>query len=79
MSKISEYATVTPASISDMIIGTDVSDLNSTKNFTVGSILALPLQDIGVYADNAAAVTAGLAIGKPYRITGTDHLGIVHA
>jgi hypothetical protein len=30
-------------------------------------------------ADNTAALTAGLSIGAIYRITGTDHLGVVHS
>lgn len=30
------------------------------------------------YADNAAAVSGGLDVGEIYRITGSDHLAIVH-
>ncbi len=37
ISDTSKYATVTPAS-NDLIIGTDVSDSNNTKTFTVGDI-----------------------------------------
>jgi len=40
MAKISTYASVAP-SLSDMLIGTDVNDMDSTKNFTVGSIINL--------------------------------------
>ena len=35
ISDTSKYATVTPAS-NDLIVGTDVSDSNNTKTFTVG-------------------------------------------
>lgn len=40
MAKISTYTTVTPQ-LGDMLIGTDVNDMNMTKNFTVGDILDL--------------------------------------
>lgn len=36
------------------------------------------LPGIQTFANNAAAVAAGLHTNAPYRITGTDHLGIVH-
>ena len=43
MSKISTYATVTPTTVSDKVIGTDVvgTPTDATKNFTAGSIAAL--------------------------------------
>jgi len=41
MAKISTYSTTSPA-LGDMLIGTDVNDMNSTKNFTIGSLLSLP-------------------------------------
>jgi hypothetical protein len=41
MAKISTYATTAPA-LGDMLIGTDVNDMNSTKNFTIGSLLSIP-------------------------------------
>lgn len=41
MAKISTYS-VTPPALGDMLIGTDVNDMNSTKNFTIGSLLSLP-------------------------------------
>jgi hypothetical protein len=40
MAKISTYASVAP-SLSDMLIGTDVNDMDSTKNFTISDIIAL--------------------------------------
>ena len=41
MARISTYATTAPA-LGDMLIGTDVNDMNSTKNFTIGSLLSIP-------------------------------------
>ena len=42
MAKISTYPSVpTPASLTDMVIGTDVSDSNNTKNFEVSQMLSL--------------------------------------
>lgn len=78
MGKINSYPTDGSVSVNDKLIGTDAEDVNATKNFTVGSVLALPLQDIQTYPNNAAAVAAGLPVGKIYRITGTDQAGIVY-
>lgn len=78
MAKINSYSTDSSVSLSDKLIGTDAEDTNATKNFTVGSLLALPLQDVPVYPNNAAAVAAGLPVGKVYRITGTDQAGVVY-
>lgn len=69
MGKINSYPTDGSVSVNDKLIGTDAEDVNATKNFTVGSVLALPLQDIQTYPNNAAAVAAGLPVGKIYRIT----------
>jgi hypothetical protein len=41
MARISTYATTAPA-LGDMLIGTDVNDMNNTKNFTIGSLLSIP-------------------------------------
>lgn len=78
MSTINSYATDNNVTYSDKLIGTDAEDQNKTKNFTIGDILALPLPNVPVYADNAAALAAGLVAGNVYRITGTDYLGVVH-
>jgi len=75
MGNINSYNNV---SYADKLIGTDAEDQNKTKNFTVGDILALPLPNVPVYANNAAALSAGLVAGNVYRITGTDYLGVVH-
>jgi hypothetical protein len=42
MAKISTYPGPSSPSISDMLIGTDVNDMNATKNFTIGDILSVP-------------------------------------
>jgi len=77
MSTINSYATDTSVSYNDKLIGTDAEDSNNTKNFTIGSILSMPLPSVPVYPNNTAAKAAGLAVGKIYRITGTDTAGVV--
>ena len=78
MSTISSYPNDGNVTYTDKLIGTDANDSNKTKNFTVGDILALPIPTVPVYANNAAALAAGLAVGKIYRITGTDNAGVVY-
>jgi hypothetical protein len=78
MSIINSYPTDANLSYSDKLIGTDAEDSNATKNFTLGSILSMPLPNVPVYANNAAAIAGGLAVGRVYRITGTGQLGIVY-
>jgi hypothetical protein len=78
MSTINSYATDNSVSYNDKLIGTDAEDSNKTKNFTIGSILSMPLPSVPVYANNAAAIAGGLAVGRVYRITGTGNLGIVY-
>lgn len=41
MAKISTYPGPSTPSLSDMLIGTDVNDMNATKNFTIGDILSV--------------------------------------
>jgi hypothetical protein len=78
MSIISSYPNDGNITYADKLIGTDANDSNKTKNFTVGDILGLPLPSVPVYANNVAALAAGLVAGNVYRITGTDYLGVVH-
>jgi hypothetical protein len=78
MGTINSYSTDNNVTYADKLIGTDAEDQNKTKNFTIGDILALPLPNVPVYADNVAALAAGLVAGNVYRITGTDYLGVVH-
>lgn len=77
MAKISSYPNDTVPAYADKLIGTDAQDDNITKNFTIGSILAMPLPSVPVYANNAAALAAGLVAGNVYRITGGGQLGVV--
>jgi hypothetical protein len=78
MSTINSYATDTNVSYNDKLIGTDAEDSNKTKNFTIGSILSMPLPNVPVYPNNAAAIAAGLTVGRVYRITGsTGQLAVV--
>jgi hypothetical protein len=41
MGKISSYANDSTPNLSDKLIGTDVNDMNATKNFTIGQVLSL--------------------------------------
>lgn len=78
MSNINSYPTDGSVSYADKLIGTDAEDSNKTKNFTIGSILSMPLPSVPVFANNAAAIAGGLAVGRVYRITGaTGQLAIV--
>jgi hypothetical protein len=76
MAKISTYPEPTPPSLSDYLIGTDVSDYEATKNFLISDILNLSTSSLPTYADNAAAITGGLAVNKLYK-TATGEVRIV--
>jgi hypothetical protein len=88
MSKINDYTVLSTPALDDRLIGTRVAGtpVNATFNFTPDLLLSLfernfdagtiVIANVPVYADNAAAITAGLAMGKLYR-TG-DVLKIVH-
>jgi len=78
MATINSYAIDGNVSYSDKLIGTDAEDSSKTKNFTIGSILSMPIPSVPVYSDNAEAIAGGLVAGNVYRITGTDQLGVVH-
>lgn len=71
MAGIIAYPVASPET-SDLLLGTDIKeDGNLTKNFTIGSIYSL-MKEVGfsglqVYADNAAALTAGLEENNVYR------------
>lgn len=87
MTKISQFPDDSQITVEDKLVGTDADNSLETKNFTFADVISFLQQNLlilntpsltGVleYADNAAAVTAGLAVGKIYR-TG-DVLKIVH-
>jgi|TARA_R110000868_G_scaffold3103_2_gene20694 hypothetical protein len=78
MARIAQYPTTGVPTLADKVIGTSVSNQDETVNFTLADILSLPLPSVPVYANNAAALLAGLVAGNVYRITGTDYLGVVH-
>ena len=76
MARISTYPLDTGIVITDKLLGSDEND-SSTKNFQIGNLTTyFNTQTVAVYADNAAAVAAGLPVGTRYR-TG-DFLKIVH-
>ena len=88
MGKINSYPENSTPQLNDKLVGTRVGNTppDATYNFTPALLLALfeanfsataiVIANVPVYADNAAAVTAGLAVGQIYR-TG-DNLKIVH-
>lgn len=87
MTKISQFPDDSEITVDDKLVGTDAENSLETKNFTFADVISFLQQNLlilntpsltGVpeYADNAAAVTAGLAIGKVYRTA--DVLKIVH-
>jgi hypothetical protein len=78
MGKISSYSTDGSVSYDDKLIGTDAENSSQTKNYLIGDILSLPIPDVPVYANNAAAIDGGLGENQVYRIAGTDYLGVVH-
>ena len=86
--KINSYTIVALPKLDDRLVGTSVdgNPPNTTYNFTPAELLALfeanfnapaiVIAAMPVYADNAAALLAGLEVGQLYR-TG-DNLKIVH-
>lgn len=86
MAKISTYPQPTPPQLSDYLIGTDISDLLMTKNFILSDILTLATttgqfvttvgSTLPTYANNAAAISGGLAVNSIYK-TSTGEVRIV--
>jgi hypothetical protein len=88
MSKINSYSVVAVPKLTDKLVGTSIDGVPAdvTYNFTLQQLLNLfsanfsastiVIGSVPIYADNAAAVAGGLAVGKLYR-TG-DTLKIVH-
>ena len=71
MAGIVAYPVASPET-SDLLLGTEIKEEgNLTKNFTIGSVFLLMKQTgfsgLQVYADNAAALTAGLEENNVYR------------
>ncbi len=59
MAKISTYPIISIPTIDDLLIGTDVNDLNNTKNFTIGDIGNLIGQDYVPYVGATGNVNLG--------------------
>jgi hypothetical protein len=88
MGKINSYPENSTPQLNDKLVGTRVGNTppDATYNFTPALLLALfeanfsataiVIANVPEYADNAAALLAGLTAGKLYR-TG-DNLKIVH-
>jgi hypothetical protein len=71
MAGIVAYPVASPET-SDLLLGTEIKEEgNLTKNFTIGSVFSLMKQTgfsgLQVYADNAAALIAGLEENNVYR------------
>jgi hypothetical protein len=70
MSKISSYAIDSTSNLGDKLIGTDIDNLNATKNFTIGQVLSLlsgVVLTLPTYASNSAALAGGLVQGQLYK------------
>lgn len=74
MAKISTYTQLVSPSLSDILIGTDVSESNETKNFSIGAILslvefpALTLDDVlnsGNTSDQDISLTGSASMSAP--------------
>ena len=79
MARISSYPTAAAAAaaaINDTLLGTDLSNSKATTNYSITSVLALLTASIAEYADNTAAIAAGLTVGDLYRTV--DVLKVVH-
>jgi predicted heme/steroid binding protein len=49
MARISTYPKISTPTLNDLLIGTDVEDLNNTKNFSIGEIVSLVSDDFIPY------------------------------
>jgi len=78
MGKISTYANISPVTISDKVIGTDVggSPADQTKNFLIGDILTLFQSNITLQNVLDAGNTATQSITLTGAITQTGDFGI---
>lgn len=68
--KISSYSVLSNPQLGDKLIGTDVNNMDVTKNFTIQSLLDLlpsAVLTLPTYASNAAALVGGLVVGQLYK------------
>ena len=74
MAQIISYPTGTATS-SDFLLGiqttTTGAQANPTKKFTIQSLQSGLFPNLTAYADNAAALAAGLVAGQTYQTDGT--------
>ena len=71
MARISTYPIDGVVSLTDILVGSEAPNPGGpTKNYQISDILALVSSNLADHADNAAAVTAGLAVGALYRTAG---------
>jgi hypothetical protein len=59
MAKISTYPIISTPTLNDLLIGTDVENLNNTKNFTISEIGNLIGQDYVPYVGATGNVNLG--------------------
>jgi hypothetical protein len=76
MAKISSYPAISVPALDDILIGTDISNNNATKNFKLSDVISLIGSTLLPFADNAAAISGGLAVGALYK-TPTGEVRIV--
>ena len=73
MAIITTYPLAQPVK-GDYLVGSKISNtgtqINPTKNFTVGSVVSVVLSTLPQYDDNAAALLGGLGVGEQYQTTG---------
>jgi hypothetical protein len=67
MAKISSYPAISVPSLDDVLIGTDIINNNATKNFKLSDIISLIGSTLLPFANNAAAISGGLAVGDLYK------------
>jgi hypothetical protein len=76
MAKISSYPAISVPSLDDIVIGTDISRNNETKNFKLSDVISLIGSTLLTYANNAAALSGGLTVGSLYK-TATGEVRVV--
>jgi hypothetical protein len=79
MAKISTYTSASPVELTDKLIGTETTNNNATKNFTVGDVLSLVPDVISssfykgsFYDIITQTLTGGANVGVPVILRTTD-------
>jgi len=76
MAKISSYPGISVPDLDDILIGTDISSNNATKNFKLSDVISLIGSTLLTFANNAAALSGGLTVGDLYK-TATGEVRVV--